>query len=135
VTWLWTLNVKFAGSGPVRDYWPGAAYVNWVGIDGYFERRHATFRSVFDGTLHDIRQVTTKPVLLSETAAGQISGQARSIASLLAGIKRNKLLGLVWFDMTQHNGIHHQNWRIEDNPAAIAAFRTALAHTDPKATG
>ena len=32
-------------------------------------------------------------------------------------------LGLVWFDMAQHQGIFHQDWRIEDNPEAEAAFR------------
>ncbi len=23
--------------GPLRSYWPGAAYVNWVGLDGYYD--------------------------------------------------------------------------------------------------
>jgi hypothetical protein len=34
-------------------------------------------------------------------------------------------LGLVWFDKAEHNGILHQDWRIEDAPAAEAAFRLA----------
>ena len=38
VTWVWTVNVAFPDSGPVADYWPGAAYVGEVGIDGYFIR-------------------------------------------------------------------------------------------------
>jgi hypothetical protein len=25
--------------------------------------------------------------------------------------------------MHQHGGINHQDWRLEDNPAALAAFR------------
>jgi hypothetical protein len=32
-------------------------------------------------------------------------------------------LGLVWFDIAQSDGIYHQDWRIEGNPAAQAAFR------------
>jgi hypothetical protein len=43
-------------------------------------------------------------------------------------------LGLVWFDIAQHNGIYHQDWRIEDNPLAEAAFRrgaSALDLADP----
>jgi hypothetical protein len=31
--------------------------------------------------------------------------------------------GLVWFDKRQNRGIHHQDWRLEDNPAAVALFR------------
>jgi beta-mannanase len=29
-------RVDPASMGPLRDYWPGAAYVNWIGIDGYY---------------------------------------------------------------------------------------------------
>jgi len=29
----------------------------------------------------------------------------------------------VWFDIAQHQGIYHQDWRIEDSRAAEAAFR------------
>jgi glycosyl hydrolase family 26 len=127
ITWLWTLNIGFPGSGPVRDYWPGAAYVNWVGIDGYYVRPHATFGSVFERTLHAVRKITPQPVLLSETAAGQVAGQASVIPGLFAAIKSHHLLGLVWFDMAQHRGIYHQDWRLEGHAAAVAAFRHALA--------
>ncbi len=127
ITWLWTVNINFPGSGPVRDYYPGASYVNWVGIDGYFVRRHATFGSVFERTLRAVRKITSLPVLLSETGAGQVAGQARVIPGLFAAIKSHDLLGLVWFDMAQHQGLYHQDWRIEGHPAAITAFRRALA--------
>lgn len=39
VTWMLTLNVAFPNSGPVSAHWPGASYVDWVGIDGYYVRR------------------------------------------------------------------------------------------------
>ena len=46
-----------------------------------------------------------------------------------------KTLGLVWFDISQDNGIYHQDWRIEDSPAAEAAFRRGvrdeMTPTDP----
>lgn len=128
VTWLWTINVDFPRSGPIKDYWPGAAYVDWIGIDGYYVRPGTTFTSVFGRTLGEVRAITRKPVLLSETAAGQVAGQARSIRNMFAAIQRLHLLGLVWFDQAQHHGIYHQNWRLEGHPAAVAAFRSALAH-------
>ena len=67
--------------------------------------------------------LTTKPVLVSETAVEPESGQAAKITDLFAGIRQYDLLGLVWFDITQHNGLYHQNWRIEDSPAAQTAFK------------
>ena len=29
----------------------------------------------------------------------------------------------MWFDIAQDDGIYHQDWHIEDNPAAASAFR------------
>jgi hypothetical protein len=37
------------------------------------------------------------------------------------------MIGLVWFDIDQNQGIYHQNWHIEDNQAAGAAFRRGAA--------
>jgi len=38
------------------------------------------------------------------------------------------LLGLVWFDEAQNSGLYHQDWRIDNIPAALAAFRRAARH-------
>ena len=123
VTWLWTLQADEAGTGSIASWWPGAEYVTWVGIDGYYYRRSDTFFSIFGKTIAQVRMLTTKPVLVSETAVEPASGQAAKITNLFAGIRQYDLLGLVWFDITQHNGLYHQNWRIEDSPAAQTAFQ------------
>jgi hypothetical protein len=126
VTWLWIVNRQAKGEGPIRDWWPGSNYVTWAGIDGYYESKGQTFARVFGPTLTAIRKVTRKPILISETAVGQVTGQAQAIPGLLNGVRRRNLLGLVWFDKGQSQGGHHQNWRLEGHPAAIAAFRRAL---------
>ena len=36
VTWLWTINQDLKSTGPLVSWWPGARYVTWVGIDGYY---------------------------------------------------------------------------------------------------
>ena len=51
VTWLWTVNQDAPGTGPVRDWWPGANYVTWVGIDGYYFQPSDTFATVFGQTI------------------------------------------------------------------------------------
>jgi hypothetical protein len=133
VTWLWTINQDAPGSGPISSWWPGAKYVTWVGIDGYYYRPSDTFTTVFGRTIDEVRAFTGKPVLLAETAVGPAAGQPAKIGNLFAGMHQYKTLGLVWFDQKQHQGIYHQDWRIEDNHAAEAAFRLgisalALAH-------
>jgi Glycosyl hydrolase family 26 len=128
VTWLWTMNVPFSNSGPVSAYWPGAAYVGIVGIDGYFAYTTDTFTSLFRPIITQIRKLTSKPVLISETAVGPDSGAQREaqIHSLFAGVKADHLLGLIWFDEAQHDGPYHQDWRLEDDPAALAAYQAAV---------
>jgi hypothetical protein len=125
VTWLWTCQADTLGTGPVRAWWPGQQYVTWVGVDGYYYRPYNTFYNVFGRTLIEIRAFTRKPVLLSETAVGPAAGQAAKIADLFRGMASYHTLGLVWFDIAQHHGIYHQDWRIEDHQAAEAAFRRA----------
>jgi hypothetical protein len=125
VTWLWIVNRVTSAEGPIRDYWPGSSYVTWVGIDGYYNIAADTFSEIFDPTIKAVRRLTAKPILISETAVGPRSGKAAKIPELFAGVRSRHLLGLVWFDKTQHDGLHHQDWRIEGDQAAIAAFRRA----------
>jgi hypothetical protein len=30
---------------------------------------------------------------------------------------------VVWYDKAQDAGIYHQDWRLEDNPIALASFQ------------
>jgi mannan endo-1,4-beta-mannosidase len=123
VTWLWTLQADESGTGPIASWWPGAQYVTWVGIDGYYYHPSETFFSIFGQTIAQVRMLTGLPILLSEVGVGPDAGQARKIPELFAGMRQYGTLGLVWFDIAQHQGIYHQDWHIEDNPAAETAFR------------
>ncbi len=123
VTWLWTINADRPGTGPIKSWWPGAKYVDWVGIDGYYVRPSDDFATVFGETIYQVRTFTRKPVLLSETAVGPAAGQFPKIGNLFAGMHQFGTIGLVWFDIAQHDGLYHQDWRIENSPSAEAAFR------------
>jgi mannan endo-1,4-beta-mannosidase len=126
VTWLWTIQADIPGSGPVQNWWPGSGYVTWVGVDGYYYQPENTFANVFGKTIAEVRSLTAKPVLLSETAVGPLAGQRAKIADLFQGMAEYQTLGVVWFDIAQHGGIYHQDWRIENNPAAEVALRQAV---------
>jgi hypothetical protein len=126
VTWLWTINRGGGPTGPVKDWWPGERYVNWVGIDGYYFQKGDNFDGLYGPTIRAVRRLTSDPVFLSEVGIGQVTGQAAGIPNLFAGIRKYHLLGLVWFDVTQHAGIYHQDWRLEGHPKAIAAFREGV---------
>jgi hypothetical protein len=132
VTWLWTLQADQPGTGSIASWWPGASYVSWVGIDGYYIRPADSFASVFGTTITQVRAFTSKPVLLSETAVGPAVGpaadQIAKIQDLFHGMAKYKTLGLVWFDKTQHGSIFHQDWRLADKPLAQISFRLGVRY-------
>ena len=130
VTWCWDVNhwdpalaghAPNYGIGPPRWWWPGVRYVDWAGLDAYYEAPSDTFRTLFRSSLGAIRKITHKPVLIAETAVTPGPRQARQIRTLLYGLKSPDVIGAVWFDW---NG--RQAWRLEGHPAAIAAFRAGV---------
>lgn len=121
VIWVWNVNRKSPDVSGDREWWPGAAYVNWVGIDAYYRSPTATFASVFDATISTVRTFTSDPIVFCETGAGRTPRQGAQIASLFAGVRSTPgLLGFVWFDVNAK-----ERWRIDDYPVALAAFRRA----------
>jgi len=127
VTWLWTVSADQAGTGPVASWWPGAHFVTWVGIDGYYSRPSDTFARVFGHTINQVRAFTRNPMLLT-TAVAAGTGQPAGISNLFQGMRRYHALGLVWFDQTTRaTGNSHVDWRLEDSAPARAAFGRALS--------
>jgi Glycosyl hydrolase family 26 len=64
VIWIWTIGKSSATSGSLQKWWPGARYVTWVGIDGYYEVPGRARLSAFAGTIARVRRITGDPVLL-----------------------------------------------------------------------
>jgi Glycosyl hydrolase family 26 len=115
VTWMWTVNIMASGGIPSpAPWWPGKAYVNWVGLDGYYYKASWTFTSLFGPTIGAVRELTSAPILIAETGASPAEGQSAKIANLFAGIHLYGVLGFVWFDVP--------DWHISSQ-AAIRAFR------------
>jgi Glycosyl hydrolase family 26 len=127
VTWLWTVNSVKGASSDLSQWWPGAAWVDWTGVDGYYFRATDTFDSVFGSSIADIRAISSAPLLIAETAVGTTADRDSQISALFAGVSAARLAGVVWFDAAQHAGIYHQDWRLEDDPSARAAFTAAAA--------
>jgi mannan endo-1,4-beta-mannosidase len=123
VTWLWTVNVTGSSRvASIAPWWPGDDYVTWVGIDGYFYGVSQTFGSLFGPTITAVRAISGAPVLIAETGATPAAGKPAKIASVFAGVHAYGLLGFVWFDADTN-----QDWRISEDPAAVAALRKGEA--------
>jgi beta-mannanase len=123
VTWLWNPN---ALSGPEvaspAAWWPGAAYVDWTGLDGYFWTPSQSFAALFGAGITQLRRLAPgKPLIIAETGAYPGPGMAARMTKLFYGAHASGLAAVVYFD---HQG--HSDWRIERNPGAVAAFRAAV---------
>lgn len=118
VIWVWTVAPRGARSTPQAQWWPGAAYVNWVGLDAYYRKPTSTF-GVVVGSMAQVRAFTHKPVLITETAVAPGPHTARQVASLFIGVASHAgLIGFVWFDQDRQ-----ERWRLESDPVARRVFR------------
>jgi len=124
---VWTVNAVNlrATAAPIRDWWPGSAYVTWAGIDGYYYRPADTWGTVFAATVAQVKAITSKPILISETAVDPSPSAPAQIEGLFANARRDHLAGVVWFDQSQYDPPYHDDWRLADDSAALAAYRFA----------
>jgi mannan endo-1,4-beta-mannosidase len=126
VRWVWTVTSRNETAGSLRSWWPGSSWVNFVGVDGYYYTPSDTYNSVFGTMLSKIRVFSRAPVLISEVGIGPNPNRIKQIAALYAGATSDHFSGIIWFDEAQDGGLYSQDWRLEDDPAALAAFEKAV---------
>ena len=134
VQWVWSPNIVYPGSYPMAGLYPGDAYVDVVGVVGYFGaprdgRGYPTFEELFGPTLAQVRALTRRPVVLTETGGTEDGGhKAAWTRELFAGLKRNRdIVGFVWFDVRKE-----ADWPFTSSPQARQAFAQGVA--DPRFT-
>jgi hypothetical protein len=126
IKWAWIMNRGFLQGERLALLWPGRSYVNMLGIDGYFKNPKDSFRDLFVPTITDMRKLSSDPIVITETAAGPTADKLRAVRQLVADVAAYHLAGFIWFDIHQHGDPTHQDWRIETNPQALAAYRQAI---------
>jgi mannan endo-1,4-beta-mannosidase len=121
VIWVWNPNVISAlPDVQLKPYYPGDAYVDWVGITGYFATTGPhSFKGLYGPTMSEVRRFTARPVIIAETAVETGPAEAAAVRSLVRGVEhRPNVLGFVWFDYLKA-GV---DWRAESRPIVQAAL-------------
>jgi beta-mannanase len=129
VSWVWCPNIDYSGSEPLKELYPGDAYVDWVGMDGYnwgTVENHTwqNFQPLFQQTYQDILSITSKPLMIAETASTEQAGnKANWITDAYTQLPHYFPLirAIVWFDQDKET-----DWSIESSPAAQNAFASAI---------
>jgi hypothetical protein len=136
VSWVWCPNWEDVPyTTPLKELYPGNAYVDWAGIDGYnfsIDLNGAPWRSfsqIFSQTYHDILKLIspTMPVMIGETGSvedgGSKAGWITDALSTQLPANFPRIKALVWFDETDSN----LNLSFDTSPSSLAAFHTAVA--------
>ncbi len=133
VVWVWDPSVVYRGSTPLAELYPGNAYVNMVGLDGYnwgTSRPTQTWESpqeVFGPTVLNVRRITNLPIVLCEVASTEDGGnKAQWITEFFAYLKMTPAIrGFVWFNFNKET-----DWRIQSSPASERAFIAGISSSD-----
>jgi len=131
VQWVWAPNVPYWGSTPLSGLYPGAAYVNIGGLDGYNWGTAASWSSwtspsaLFGDGLTALRSLAPgKPIMISETASAEAGGSKANWNSALVSYlaAQPDVTAFVWF---HHN--KEVDWRINSSTSSATALAAALA--------
>lgn len=127
ITWMWVINndsVPNTAANAADNYWPGASYVDSIGIDGFnFNDPWRSFASVFDVAVAGVQKYN-KPIYLSSLGA---VAHANKAAWITEGLGKHlytykNVVGWMWFNHNKEDG----NWSIDSDPASLAAFKAVL---------
>lgn len=134
VTWVWSPNVVAPGFTALDQLYPGDAYVDRLGLDGYnwgtTQSWGSTWQSpaeVFGASLAILRQLSSLPVVIAETASAEAGGdKAEWIRQFFVLMEQNPAVqAFVWFNFNKET-----DWRIQSSAAALTAFAQDVA--DPR---
>ena len=140
VTWTWVPNILWHDD-PLSDlspYYPGAAYVDWTGFDGYNWGRNPaqpdswhTPAEVFDPSLARLDEFAAdKPVVIVENASTEFGGdKANWIREMLVEyLPRHPQIGAyLWFNWNDWKNGLRDDWQIESSAGSQQAFRDGIA--------
>ena len=125
VIWIWDPNDIY----PVPDvsleqYYPGDAYVDWVGVTGYWDQGGPdSYSTLYLPTLEEIRTFTQKPFIIAETSVQPGTDEDQSLRDLFEAVQQHSdILGFVWYDYDKGG-----DWRIENRPTLMTEFQQELA--------
>lgn len=130
VKWVWAPNVDYGGR-PFNQFYPGDEWVDYTALDGYNWGTSSggswqTFSKIFASSYATITQLSSKPVIITETAASETGGNKAAWIeeTYLQTIpqKMPRVAGVIWF-----NDNKERDWRVESSQSSLDAYRKVVA--------
>ena len=124
--WIWSVNNTDQGGISAESYYPGDAYVDWLGIDGYnwgksFDWGEWNSPSlVFDNMLNRLRVLSpNKPISINEVSSTSVPNGVEAKNNWIASM----------FEYVHINNIKMLNWFNEDKETDWAIFGGKLGNS------
>jgi len=127
VKFVWNPDRIYNGSTSVKSLWPGAAYVDWIALDGYnwADSKHGTITSPYQllkNSVTTLRGFTSKPLMICELGSNSYSGKPYFLSHMVSAMQSLGAKGLVYFDLNQGTG----HWRVDTASTHLAAAKRAV---------
>lgn len=135
VKWVWSPNVRYGSLYPLADLYPGSAYVDWLGLDGYNwgldhhlgQPSWQSFGQIFGATYQEVTKLAPgKPLMVAETASTENGGNKAQwiLQTFLSDAPTySALRAVIWFN--QADGA--SNFKIASSAASLVAFKQVAA--------
>ena len=132
---VWGINhvsVPYEPIGQSVKYFPGEAYIDIVGLDGYnFGTSKAgstwkSFAEIFSPAYSFVSSVyPTKPIMITEVASTEFGGdKSRWINEVFKSLSAMpKIQEIIWFSLLKET-----DWRIDSSPSSSEAFKSNLSN-------
>jgi tetratricopeptide (TPR) repeat protein len=127
VNWVWNPNVSDPGVASMQRYYPGDAYVDWVGLDAYqfAGSTHRSPRELFARDLPFLRSLH-RPIMIGETATGDDDPAWQTELIGFVTDPANGISALIYFNFDKTERGRRQEFAVSAG-AEQQAFRTAIA--------
>jgi len=111
VRWVWCPNVDQA---TMAQFYPGDDYVDWIALDGYNKgavngNTWITFQNMLISSYNQICAITTKPLMIAETASNETGGdKPQWIRDMFAMIPTAfpRIRAVIWYDLQRGRRLH-----------------------------
>ena len=128
VVWAWCPNVTDSDNtnNMTMAYYPGDAYVDWTGVDGYNwgtsdpNFTWQSFQNVFQN-IYPLLAKVGKPILIGEMASDEVGGsKSQWITDIVPTLKADfpMIKAFVWFDIKKE-----RSWQINSSSSSLAAYQ------------
>ncbi|MGJ5756366.1 glycoside hydrolase family 26 protein [Streptomyces puniciscabiei] len=126
--WVWSPNVGYRNATPFERLYPGDAYVDWVGLSGYYgtvgKESYQSFDQLFSYSEKRLRRLTAKPLVITEVGATDADGRkAEWIADMFRSLPRHPdVIGVIWYE-----AVKVIDWRITTSAGSVSAFTSGMS--------